>query len=295
MNVKRMLMKVIEPIILPLTRFVLKRHYRSTKNLSEIGNYKRILIMAPHVDDETIGAGATIRQHVENGAVVSVISITDGAKSSSNMSKEQLSSIRKKEMEEVKNILGITNVYYMNLPDGDVKSNQYSQEALMGIIKDFQPDLIYCTPYVDAHVDHVNTGHLLSDSLKRLDYDCMIRLYEINCPVPPKDINCIIDISDTFQLKKRAISVFNSQAIAFDGFLELSLLKAELLNDNSSTKAVETFLEISSFAYIDQFDRLLQENYNYTKLFKQANRSITLLWAVYQNLKIKQEIYQKRV
>ncbi|WP_252312079.1 PIG-L deacetylase family protein [Sinobaca sp. H24] len=41
--------------------------------------------MVPHVDDETIGLGGTIRAHVENNSSVHVVLVTDGSKSVSDL------------------------------------------------------------------------------------------------------------------------------------------------------------------------------------------------------------------
>ena len=38
----------------------------------------RIVVLAPHMDDETLGCGGTIARHVRAGAQVTVIFLTDG-------------------------------------------------------------------------------------------------------------------------------------------------------------------------------------------------------------------------
>src|SRR5579885_3094484 len=37
-----------------------------------------VLVLAPHMDDEVIGPGGTLRRHVEAGAAVTVVFLTDG-------------------------------------------------------------------------------------------------------------------------------------------------------------------------------------------------------------------------
>ncbi|PAV31299.1 hypothetical protein CIL05_01210 [Virgibacillus profundi] len=294
MSIKQKLMNSSKPVIVPITRLILKRHYRSTKTLSEIGDYQRILILAPHMDDETIGAGATLKLHANNGAQINCAMITDGSNSQSDLDRQELSKTRKLEMEKVKDILGITKMYYLDLPDSSFKSNENSQNKLNEIIQEVQPDIIYCTPFVDAHIDHTNTTKLLADTLKKMDYPCGVRLYEINCPIPPLEINCVIDVTTTMKYKKEAISVFSSQQIAFDGFLELNSIKKALVN-NPNTRTVETFLELNSNDFIKQFEIIQSDHYNYSVLFKQVNRSVTLLWAIFKNYKLKKEIYNKGI
>jgi hypothetical protein len=39
---------------------------------------RRIVVLAPHMDDEVIGCGGTLYKHIQGGAIVTVIYMTDG-------------------------------------------------------------------------------------------------------------------------------------------------------------------------------------------------------------------------
>lgn len=290
MKLKQLLMHIVRPINIPITRLILNRHYRDSKELSSTKNAKRILILAPHMDDETIGPGGVLKKHANEGAEIHCAFITDGSNSESKLSKEDLKHVRMNEMEEVKKILGIHSIHYMGLPDGDVVNNEESRNKFHHVIQSVQPDMIYCTSFVDAHPDHTHTAAILADVLKQMrQRDYIIRLYEINCPIPPMAVNCVIDISDTMQDKRQAIEIFASQTIAFDGFLELNKAKANLVSENVA--AVEVFMEPSMELFIRHCDNLKKENYPFPHLFKQANRTDTLLWAIYKNFNLKQKMY----
>ena len=43
-----------------------------------VGDLERVLVIAPHQDDETIGAGGLLLQARDNGAAVTVLFVTDG-------------------------------------------------------------------------------------------------------------------------------------------------------------------------------------------------------------------------
>lgn len=292
MNVKKLIFRATRPVTVPLTRVILKRHYKADKPLSGTKGAKKILILAPHMDDETIGPGGTVRKHADEGAEVHCVFTTDGSNSVSELNKEELMKVRMEEINAVKQILGLTNVYSLNLPDGRVVSDQAAQARLKDILEEVQPDIIYSTLFVDAHPDHTATAKILSDTLRLLpSFNCTVRLYEINCAIPPEYINCVVDISDTLKYKKAAIAQFQSQAIAFDGFLTLNRIKRKLTK--SRVKAVEGFLELSVQELIRYDTSLDTFSYNYPDLFKQVNRTETLVWAIYQNLKKKREIYKK--
>ncbi|MCH2105723.1 MAG: PIG-L family deacetylase, partial [Planctomycetes bacterium] len=39
----------------------------------------RVLVIAPHADDEVLGCGGTLTRHIERGDEVEVLVLTDGA------------------------------------------------------------------------------------------------------------------------------------------------------------------------------------------------------------------------
>ncbi|MGP4106085.1 PIG-L deacetylase family protein [Virgibacillus sp. L01] len=288
--IKKIVINVLKPILYPITSIVLNNHYKSNIKLSEVSDDKSVIILAPHMDDETIGLGGTIKKHSKSGARVHCVFITDGSSSVSEMDKSNLSNIRKQEMEQVKSILGINQIHYMDLQDGHAKSDEYSQQLLKDIILEVRPDVIYSTPFVDAHKDHMATGKILSDTLKTLDMDFTIRLYEVNCPVPKENINFAVDITDEYDDKIRAIQAFKSQVIAFDGFIYLNKVKKNLVQNNQ-VEAVENFLEIDSSRYVEKYDAIWPLQNNFHTSFKQVNRKVTLLWAIFKNIKFKKKIY----
>ncbi|MFC7321847.1 PIG-L deacetylase family protein [Halobacillus campisalis] len=294
MNLKRFLIEGSKPVITPITKVILKKHYTSNLSITPLGNYKKVLIVAPHMDDETIGLGGTIKRHIQEGAEVHCVFSTDGSNSESELSREELSRIRKDEIEKVNELLGMDSIHYMDLPDGNVQSTSEAQNKLISLLEQIEPDLIYCTPFVDAHPDHTGTTAILSDCLKLRRNGEKIRLYEINCPIPPREINCVIDITSTYPTKKDAIKLFTSQAIAFDGFLLLNKLKSHMVKDRS-VSAAEVFIEVDADQFTKQFDKLREKNYPYHKMFKQANRVVTLLWAMFKNYPQKKRIYQERL
>lgn len=291
-NLKRTVLNMAKPFILPYTRQKLKSFYKQDKVLTrlEIGN---VLVLAPHVDDETIGLGGTIIEHVKKGQHVTVAYITDGSGSVSALSKEELMAKRKQEAKEVQELLGFQEMVFLDLPDGRLESNERSRELFRMLIQEKNPRFIYCPTFIDCHPDHVATGRILSDVLKEMQSDAAVRLYEINCPIPPNEINTVIDITDAFQTKEKAVDIFQSQAIDFDGFIELSKIKTELVPDTKA-KAVETFVEIPAAEFPSQFAQVDQKKYPYNQIFKQVNKAATLLWGILKNVEEKKRMYKER-
>ncbi|KHF39599.1 PIG-L deacetylase family protein [Halalkalibacter okhensis] len=287
---KRTILKLARPIVLPLNEWFLSKYYKRQLPLTEI-KAERILVLAPHVDDETIGLGGTILSLAEQGKDVHCIYITDGAKSVSTDSKEVLIQKRRKEARQVKDILGMTSISFFDEPDGQVTVHNEFVNQLIDYVNQFQPEIIFCPTFVDCHSDHVQTGMALASALREISYEGQVWCYEINCPIDPNSLNAVVDITKYQQKKEEAIDVFQSQAIDFDGFVYLSKVKTNLLKDPKEVQFVESFLVQSFDQFSKRAETLAQKNTSYSSLFKQVNKTETLLWGVYQNREKKKQLY----
>ncbi|MBH0230707.1 PIG-L deacetylase family protein [Halobacillus yeomjeoni] len=288
---KRKLLKAAMPVISPANQIVIRNYYKDEKMLSEL-HARKVLLLAPHVDDETIGAGGTLMKHAKEGAETHVAFLTDGSGSFTKGEKEALVSARKKEAEKVQELLGLTSIDFYDAKDGQLTSDEPTRAWVRKKIESIQPEVIYAPVFVDCHPDHITTAQLVRDVVDEIQgYSPVIRLYEINTLLPKEEINCIVDISDFVSRKKQTIDVFQSQTIDFDGFLALQHWKTHLLGDHK-VEAVETFLELSHEELKNRFDRL-DGRYKYSDHFKQANKEATLLYAMFKNLKFKEKVYEE--
>lgn len=290
---KQAIMKSAAPVLNPAIKASLKRFYKADKPLTPLEPAGRVLVFAPHIDDETIGLGGTIRRYADAGAHVTVAIITDGKNSNaSSLEAEQLAETRKEELRSIQELLGFADVRYLDYPDSGMNQVQ-SSDVFQRLIEDIRPDTVYVTSLIDAHPDHVYSAHLAANALAASSHQPgIVREYEINCPVPPEAINCVIDITGQFPVKQRATEAFKSQVIAFDGFLALAEIKASQTREEAHF--VETFIESTPREFIRAANNLAAGDRNYAKHFKQANRTVTLWWAIFKNLKTKKAIYQRR-
>jgi len=287
---KQLLMKLASPVGVSITKKVLAKHYQGSMSLTSIDQGKTIVVFAPHIDDETIGLGGTMMRLKRSEATIHIVFVTNGAKSNGPIDQSAIIAQRKTEIESIRDLLGITSIRYLDYEDGEVYK-QASPEKFSAIIDELKPDLIFTTAFIDAHTDHVHTAHAVADGLKVSEHqpEAVIE-YEINCPFPPQEINMLIDISEQYKDKVEATKAFKSQVIAFDGFHLLAKLKSNLTNH--PTDAVEGFIRSTPASFINKSTNLKEAQLTrFDHIFKQANRSITLLWAIYQNYKEKKEFY----
>jgi len=112
--------------------------------------YKNVLILAAHPDDETLGAGATIKKLHNNGSNIHLITFTDGVSARSKKSES-----RTLQLSKVATMLGI-NSYDV----GDFPDNKMDTVPTLDICKfietstPFEPDLIITHDISCLNVDH---------------------------------------------------------------------------------------------------------------------------------------------
>ncbi|MGM8215071.1 PIG-L deacetylase family protein [Bacillaceae bacterium W0354] len=295
---KRQILKAMNPIIRPITKTILTKHYQADLQPVELTE-QNILILAPHVDDETIGLGGTIARYKDNNndgyknRQVSVIYMTDGAGSVSQLDKQKLINTRRQEAHEVKDFLNIDELYFLDEPDGALKPTKETVDKLATLIQQINPDMIYVTTHIDCHPDHIATAEILAEVIKQLKLDATIRAYEINTAIPAAYINTVVDITKTFKKKAEATTIFKSQKIDFDGLLKMASLKRNL-SQHQDVKYVETFREYRPEDYIKAIDNV-KNKYNYNEYFKQMNKEATLLLAHSKNKDFKEKVYKESI
>ncbi|KAL9645554.1 hypothetical protein ABK040_000617 [Willaertia magna] len=105
---------------------------------------EKVLVIAAHPDDIETSAGGTINNWIKRGSIVSYVLITNGDKGTRNHSitPEQLGQIRKEEQINAANVLGVQNVWFLNVGDGLVEDNLELRKNLTYYIRYFRPTII---------------------------------------------------------------------------------------------------------------------------------------------------------
>lgn len=130
-----------------------------------IESYKRYLFFGPHPDDIEIGAGATIAKLSKMNKQICFVIVTDGrfgfTAATQGMTSDELVKIRKQEAIASAKVLGVDDVRFLSLPDGDGYTGAELLKAMAGLVGEFKPDIIFAPdPMVpsECHQDHINTG-----------------------------------------------------------------------------------------------------------------------------------------
>ncbi len=172
---------------------------------------ERVLVLAPHPDDEAIGCGGTLAKHQRAGASVHVLFMTDGGsrvEASDNRSLEERIAHRRGEAKASLALLGIRHATFGDVPDGELNRSENAVKDLANLIERFDPDLIYVPSFLEQHLDHRAANVVLLRAVGDTTRGFTCCGYEVSAPLVP---NWLVDISDVAALKRQAIDAYSSQ------------------------------------------------------------------------------------
>lgn len=164
---------------------------------------RRVLVLAPHPDDESLGCGGTIALHVQGGAMVALVVVSDGAAlAEERQGQGDLAAERAHETTQAAAVLGIHQVHFLGFPDGYLIQHQEEiSTALRRRISDFNPDFVLCPSPIEGHWDHAAVARIMLRLLREMP-GWSLAFYELHTPVRP---NWLVDISAVLSFKERAI------------------------------------------------------------------------------------------
>ncbi|MFA6422860.1 MAG: PIG-L family deacetylase [Patescibacteria group bacterium] len=176
----------------------------------------RVLVLAPHPDDDVIGCGGTIKKHIDNGDSVKVVFLTDGSGGVAKKrhittvkERKDLTGERESEAKTAALILGVTETAFWRYHDGSLLLNNTSMKLLDTLFSDFKPNIIYAPSFLDPHPDHFETAKILAAFLeKKNNFTGTIFSYEVWSPIYA---NRLVRLDDVAEFKKQALLAHKSQ------------------------------------------------------------------------------------
>lgn len=139
----------------------------------DTGRHTRLVVVAPHPDDETLGVGGLIAETSRRGASVHVISVSDGEAAPAAASGVELGRRRHEELRTAARSLclaGPIAIDRWSLPDGHLGDVEAVIVARLGEI--VRPgDLVVGTLHDDGHPDHEAVGRAVTSVAGRDDIE----------------------------------------------------------------------------------------------------------------------------
>jgi LmbE family N-acetylglucosaminyl deacetylase len=212
----------------------------------------KILIIAPHPDDEVLGCGGTIAKHAKNGDEVYLCIVTKAY--TLDWSEEFLKN-RPKEIERANKILGIKKTYFLDYPT--VKLDTFPQkelnDSIFKVVAEVKPEIVYIPHKGDINKDHrlifeaslVATRPINHKIKKILSYESLSET-EWGQPIEPFTPNVYIDISDTIKTKIEAMKAYESEIKPYPHprSLEMINILAKMRGGVVGLDAAEAFILI---------------------------------------------------
>ncbi len=183
----------------------------------------RVVVFAPHPDDEVLGCGGALADLLDRGARLDVVLVTDGAAGARDAEERaRIAATRMGESRRALDVLGGGTLHASGLPDRGLGDRLEEVEALLARwLVEAAPDLVFAPSPVETHPDHRAVAVSLFRLAARPDGDAAARaldgtnvaFFELSQPFRP---NFLFDATRVRERKERAIGAFASQAAERD-------------------------------------------------------------------------------
>ncbi|MFY0684417.1 MAG: bacillithiol biosynthesis deacetylase BshB1 [Balneola sp.] len=174
-----------------------------------------VLVFAAHPDDAELNIGGTICSLVKQGKKVGVIDLTQG-----EMGTRGTIESRKKEADNASSIMNLSYRVNLDLGDSILENSRSNQLKIIAEIRKTRPTVCITGAPHDRHPDHGKSTQLVLDSLfysglLKIETDDLepwrpssILHYMQDRPFEP---DFVFDITETWELKKKAMLAFSTQ------------------------------------------------------------------------------------
>lgn len=188
--------------------------------LSALVGGQPVLVVAPHPDDEVLGAGGTIARLARTGHAVHVAVVTTGR--APRFDAAGVARVRA-EAAAAHAVLGVAQTHWLDFPAAELAEHPHSalNAGLGDLVRSLAPGLVLAPHPGDIHLDHQLTflSTLVASRPHQADFPATIAVYETlsetnwNAPhlTPAFLPNLYVDISATLEQKLDAFRRFASQ------------------------------------------------------------------------------------
>lgn len=210
----------------------------------------RVLIVAPHMDDEVLGCGGTLAQLPDKGHI-HVIYATDGSQSPAPIvpgqatTTPELHAIRKAEATAALSVLGLPsdNIHFLDFPDGSLSDHAEAfRESLAGLLRRIEPAYVMAPFRYDRHPDHLAVNRVTTATLRHVNPHATLCEYfvyyrwrllrggDVRTYIHPDHL-IEIDIGAVATQKRQALACYTSQVTRFYPWQHRPVLTETLVHE----------------------------------------------------------------
>ena len=144
----------------------------------------RVLVFAPHPDDEVAGPGGVLAMHRAQADVTRVVVTTDGVTGDPDhrFDRATYTALRRAESRAGLAILGVDDVQFWGFPDSCVLSAADLERgvlAALDALAAFRPDVVYLPWALEGHPDHHALHLIVTRALDRSAFAGLALGYEV--------------------------------------------------------------------------------------------------------------------
>ncbi len=212
----------------------------------------KVLVFAPHNDDEVLGVGGTIARLASEGNDVYVCEVT------SLPDNPELVQTIKNEAIKAHDLLGVKDTFFLELPTVGLKDTDTVtvNGRFEEIVQKIKPEIAFIPHKGDMHIDHLETAKAAMVALRPISNPQLQEIYayetlsetEWNLPTVENAFipNTYIDITKTIEKKKQAMACFETQIKEFPHPRSLEAIEAlsKLRGSTIGVSNAESFMLI---------------------------------------------------
>jgi LmbE family N-acetylglucosaminyl deacetylase len=176
---------------------------------------RRVLVVAPHPDDETLGCGGALVKHRRAGDPVRVVQVTDGrASRAGGLGPDEMAARRRDEAGRAMAALDVELVW-LGLHESEWREHELL-DHLAWLTAEESPSLIYAPSPIDYHPEHVRVAQALAQVAR-----CTVRVFELGVPLGPTLTTLVADITQVEDVRQTALAAYASQTLGISNLLRL--------------------------------------------------------------------------
>jgi LmbE family N-acetylglucosaminyl deacetylase len=176
----------------------------------------KVLVVAVHPDDESLGAGGTLLKHKANGDEIHWLIITKSEN-------EEFQKVRNQEISKVNTEYSFTKVHELGFSTTKLNDTNFSDivSSIGRVLAEVAPEVIYVPFFNDVHTDHQVVSKALGSCTKTFRYPSVKRVlmmetiseteFALNNPAQNFSPNYFVDISDHIDQKIKILNIYKSE------------------------------------------------------------------------------------
>ena len=202
----------------------------------------KILVIAPHPDDEVLGMGGTIKKLSKKNKIILCV-VSEGA--TAQYKDKKMIKVRRDSCKKTAKILGISQTIFLDYPDMRLNLSHLDiNKKLEEIIEKYKPEIVYTAPKNDLNLDHQMVFNSTLVACRPKSGVKQILCYEIqgNTKVPFAP-NVFENIEKEFPYKIKGFKMYESEVEEFPNPRSITAIENLAIQRGveSGTKKAEAF------------------------------------------------------